>query len=205
MNLIPRSLAALALALCVTVAHAGTWQVVKNPKANQVKFHSEATMESFDGSTSAITGTVTLQGNTVAENSTAEFTVDLRELRTGIDLRDQHMRDNHLHTKDHPLTTFTAKRVIGGGELKDGKPLKVKVVGDLKLHGVSKERQLEATLTWYADGSRTAAGVAGPVLRLQTAYDVPLADHQIPRPAFLFMKMAEAVNMTVDIWAVPKN
>ena len=65
MNPFSRRLTLLVLAMCVAGAHAGTWQVVKNPKANQVKFHSEATLESFDGSTGAISGTVTLQGTTV--------------------------------------------------------------------------------------------------------------------------------------------
>jgi hypothetical protein len=54
------------------------------------------------------------------------------------------------------------------------------------------------------DGSKTAAAVTGPVLHMQTAYDVALVDHGIPRPAFLFMKMAEAVNVSVDVWAMPK-
>lgn len=194
---------ALLLVLCSTVAQADTWQVVKNEKLNQVTFHSEATLESFDGRTGAITGTVELAGRTVNESSRAEFTVDLLKVTTGIDLRDQHMRDNHLHTKDHPRTRFTARKVTGGGELQDGKPLKVKVTGDLDLHGVVKERTLDAVLTWHSDGRKTPAAVAGPVLHLQASYDIALADHAIPRPAFLFMKMAEAVNMSVDLWAVP--
>jgi polyisoprenoid-binding protein YceI len=202
MSIHSRILAAV-LVLWAAVAQADTWQVIKNPKVNQVKFHSEATLESFDGATGAITGSVQLDGHTVNDASRAEFTVDLLKVSTGIDLRDQHMRDNHLHTKDHPTTSFKVKKVIGGGELQDGKPLKVKVVGDLDLHGVVKERTLDAVLTWHSDGKKTPAAVAGPVLRMQVKYDVALADHAIPRPAFLFMKMAEAVNMDVDIWAVP--
>jgi hypothetical protein len=35
-------------------------------------------------------------------------------------------------------------------------------------------------------------------------FDVGLADHKIPRPEFLFMKVAEQMQVTVDLWAVAK-
>ncbi|MCA9783229.1 MAG: YceI family protein [Calditrichaeota bacterium] len=193
----------LALLLLVSRVHAGDWRVTGDADCNKVTFHSEATLESFDGETHAIRGALSFPGTTIDSTSMANFSVDLLQLTTGIDLRDSHMRDNHLHTSKYPTTEYTVDRVLSGGELQDGVPLTIRVDGKFQLHGITRDLPLDVTLTWYADGQGTACSTPGPVLRMQAAWDVALADHEIPRPAFLFMKMAESVNMRLDAWAVP--
>jgi hypothetical protein len=38
-------------------------------------------------------------------------------------------------------------------------------------------------------------------LHVVCRFEVVLADHGIPRPQFLFMKVAESMEVTVDLWA----
>ncbi len=195
-----RTLILALLGLCLT-AGAASFKVLEDSEANRVHFHSEATLESFDGETRAITGTIGIEEGRVDAASTAFFEVDLRELRTGIKKRDGHMRDNHLHTDKFPMTSFTMTGVSGEVELKDGVPVDFTASGDFLLHGMTQERQIPVTVTWHADGSGTPAGVSGSVIHVQSKFPVALAEHDIPRPEFLFMKMASTIDMTLDFWA----
>jgi len=61
------------------------------------------------------------------------FKVDLRKLSTGIDLRDEHMRDNYLDVKQFPEAVFVLDPVLfAAGTHK-------KFSGTLTLHGVKKK------------------------------------------------------------------
>jgi polyisoprenoid-binding protein YceI len=68
------------------------------------------------------------------------------------------------------------------------------VVGDLDLHGVTRRLAASVNVT-HEDRDGTA------VLHVVTSFDVNLADHDITRPKFLFLKLGEAQRVTVDIVA----
>ena len=173
--------------------------------ANQARFHSEATVESFEGSTKQVSGQVVVDPESPGKGSSAWFQVDLKSLDTGMSLRNKHMRENHLHTDKYPHTRFDLKSLSGQvPALKAGTPVRLSAQGDFVLHGVSKSRSVPVDVTWYPDGSKTPAKRKGAVLHVVCRFDVGLADHKIPRPEFLFMKVAEQMQVTVDLWAVAK-
>lgn len=190
--------------LAATLAHAAprTFVVMPDFARNQVSFHSKATVESFDGSTRKATGQVVVDPASPGEKSSAWFQVDLGSLDTGMELRNQHMRQNHLHTDKHPFTRFDLKSLEGSlPALQAGKSATLKATGDFTLHGVTKSRTVPVEVTWYPDGGKDAKA---EVLHLVCRFDVALKDHQIPRPEFLFMKVAESMQVIVDLWAVAK-
>src|SRR6202048_3429214 len=75
--------------------------------------------------------------------STAEVEVvlDAASIDTGVEMRDNHLRsaDGHFDVANYPTITFKSKRVEG----KD--PANFKVIGDLMIHGKTREVALDAS------------------------------------------------------------
>ncbi|HEY8678170.1 MAG TPA: YceI family protein [Candidatus Dormibacteraeota bacterium] len=69
-----------------------------------------------------------------------DVTIDAASINTGVEARDNHLRsaDGHFDVENHPVATFKSKRVEG----KD--PSNFKVIGDLTIHGITKEVTLNA-------------------------------------------------------------
>ena len=76
--------------------------------------------------------------------------------------------------------------------LPPGEPVDLEVAGTFTLHGVAREVRWAVTLTYTDDGPQ-------PSIRVTSQFPVTLADHEITRPRFLFMKLGETQKVTVDI------
>ena len=70
-----------------------------------------------------------------------EVVLDAATINTGVEARDNHLRsaDGHFDVANYPTIIFTSKRIEG----KD--PSNFKVIGDLTIHGVTKEVALSAS------------------------------------------------------------
>ena len=181
---------AATLALAVP-APAATFRIVPGREGNVVRCESKATIESFDGVTSDVQGRVTLDPEGV-DAIEIEVEVDLRTLDTGIELRNRHMRENHLETDRFPVARFTGGTLVeGAGQSLDPcAAVHVLVEGELDLHGVS--RTVRIPLDLVHDGAS---------LRIVGRFPVALSDHDIARPKFLVMKLADVQEVTVDVTA----
>ena len=177
--------AMLWVILTVTPALAETWTVVAGHDATEVVFKSKATLESFEGRTRTVNGWIKLDSlNTISWR----IEVDLADLDTGIGLRNRHMRENHLHTDEFPVAVFEGEQV---SDAIAGPEMTVALVGNFTLHGVSVERTIEIHLKFLPDGDLTASAEFG----------ISLADHEIPRPGFLMMKLADVQQLRVRLFA----
>jgi polyisoprenoid-binding protein YceI len=165
---------------------------------NLVVFESSAPMESFEGRTGQVSGTLDVDPAALSESLTLTVEVDMTSLDTGIGMRNTHMRENHLHTDRFPKAVFTAAQIVdgAGASLLDGRPHELRVRGSLNLHGVARTVDLPLRLTWND-------GPGGRRLRVESSFDVALSDYEIPRPKFLVMKLNEIQKVRVDLWAVP--
>ena len=70
-----------------------------------------------------------------------DVVLDAASIDTGVEMRDNHLRsaDGHFDVANYPTITFKSKRVEG----KD--PSNFKVIGDLTIHGITKEVTLKAS------------------------------------------------------------
>lgn len=169
--------------------------VVKPGGANKVVFTSKASIESFEGKTNRLEGRLTLDPSALGDSFAVHLEVDMASLDTGIAKRNQHMRENHLETAKYPKAIFDGATVLGpsgGGRLEPGKPSTFDVEGTFTLHGVSRRLRIKAEAT-YAPGGKNGATIA-----FQTTFPVTLADYQISRPQFLFLKLAETQEVRVS-------
>ena len=70
--------------------------------------------------------------------SQVDITIDASSVNTRVDMRDKDLRSpNFLDVSKYPTITFKSKQILPEGQGK------LKVVGDLTIHGVSKEVALE--------------------------------------------------------------
>jgi polyisoprenoid-binding protein YceI len=187
--------AALLLAApCASPASPERYVVRAGDDGSSVKFVSKAAMEVFEGKTHAVTGRVTLDPGALGDTLDISVSVDMTRLATGIALRDRHMRENHLHTERFPIATFEGGRIAEGtGPLAVGQARRVALDGTLTIHGVARR------VTLPVDLARDATGT----LRLVAEFPVALADHGIPRPKFLVLKLGEVPQVSVSIVADP--
>ena len=105
-----------------------------------------------------VTGTVNLNEQDVTK-STINATIDVSSINTGIEKRDEHLRGpDFFDVAQHPTMTFKSKEIEKLGEGK------LKVTGDLTLHGTTKEVVLdfEGNLTPVKDpmGKTRIGGMA---------------------------------------------
>jgi polyisoprenoid-binding protein YceI len=192
------TIALLTSTTFATAALADTFRI--GPEAGEclVVFESSAPMETFEGRTGQVSGTVELDPAALGETLGLTVEVDMASLDTGIGMRNTHMCENHLHTERFPKAVFTAAKIVegAGGSLLDGQPHTLTVQGTMNLHGVTRTVELPLRLT-------RSEGPGGARLHIESSFEITLADYEIPRPKFLVMKLNEVQKVRVDLWAAP--
>lgn len=189
-----RSVLAVALMVLLSpdAAWSGRYEIVPDVDGTEVVFHSKATMESFEGSTRSVEGWIECDPDSLQNGVAWEVRVDLRTLDTGIGLRNRHMRENHLHTDEHPWAIFTG-RTTAERSLVAEKKVELDVEGSFGLHGVTAVRSVPAWVQLLPGGA----------LEIRSEFRVSLEDHEIPRPEFLLLKLADEQRITVRLLARP--
>ncbi len=192
-----RSLALASLALAALSAAAAAapadFQILPGAEGNQISFVSKAPLETVEGKTDQVAGSVVVDPADLAAGCRVEVTVDLASLDTGIGKRNQHMRENHLETERFPQAGFRADSLSGAPvALIAGAPAAFTLVGDFSLHGVTRRIAVPVTVTLSADGM---------ALAVSAAFTVKLADYAIARPQFLVMKLDELQRVSVALTA----
>lgn len=167
------------------------FDVAAGDDGSLVTFTSKAPMETFQGRTRDVGGTVVLARGEGADTVRVAAVVAMATLDTGIALRNRHMRENHLETDRFPEGRFEGVAVLPGDAAAGGTH-DLMLRGMLTLHGVAREVEVAGAL------ARDGAGI-----RLTASFPVALADHGISRPGFLAMKLGEVQRVEVLLVARP--
>jgi polyisoprenoid-binding protein YceI len=127
---------AAALLLSPALAQAATWEI--DPSHSSVGFGVKHMMvTTVKGQFQKVTGTVEIDDKDVTKSS-VEVTVDVGSITTHDEKRDAHLKSpDFFDVAKYPTATFKSTKVQKAG--KD----KLKVTGDLTLHGVTKPVVLE--------------------------------------------------------------
>lgn len=177
---------------CVLALVRPSWSAeyhVDTSRTNDVRFYSDAPIEDFEGATPSIDGYVFWKGDSLSaggnyEGSEVYFEVPLAALRTGIDLRDRHMRENYLHADRFPYVSF--KGTIDRVEPHATDTLRVVTSGKVDLHGHQKDYVIDCTVTRSGGAYFVGAG-----------FDVKLTDFDIEVPSLMFLKLSEIIQVKV--------
>lgn len=140
----------------------------------KVQFHAvgRPSMIKINGEGKGPNGKLSVDGNKI----TGDLTVDLKTLSSGIDMRDEHMKDKYLEVGKYPTATLHLTQVTlpekwtaQSPETKDGK-----FKGDLTLHGVTKP----------IDGTFEISGQPGD-LGAKAAFTVDISQFNVTIPSYL--------------------
>jgi polyisoprenoid-binding protein YceI len=193
-----RSTRSLALTTFVALAFASlapvaaeetTYHFGVSPQNTNVTFESETDFETILGSTREIRGTavVDVQGG-LAQTS---LEVPVESLRTGIELRDKHLRSGMwLDAKKYPTISFssTAARKIDD--------TRWEISGSFSMHGESHELSTIVEVRPIpADVAKNAGLGKGDWIRITAPFEVKLSEFGVVIPK----KPAQRVN---DTWTV---
>lgn len=153
-----------------------------------VTFLSKAPLNEFEGNSSMLNGLINLDSNLL------DFFVDLNTLKTGIGLRDSHMRESYLETDQYPFAEFTGK-IAQIPILVTGEKIPVKALGTFKIHGEEREIEVSGMLVKQQNGKIT----------LEARFSIALSDYKIALPKLVFYELAQEQEVTIHAVLTPKK
>lgn len=149
----------------------GTWNAAGD---SVLGYRVKESINGFDteanGRTSAVTGSLTLQGSTA---TAASFTVDMTTFKSDESRRDGQFNGRIMSVAQYPTATFTLTAPIDFGAVPaDGGTISASATGDLTLRGVTKSVTFDLSAT-YKNG------------RIAVLGNIPVvfADYGIPNPS----------------------
>lgn len=136
MKRIIASVAAVAALALPLAASASTWSI--DPEHSNIGFKVRHLMVSnVKGSFEKHSGVVDLNDKDITK-SKIEIVIDTNSINTNVQKRDEHLRSaDFFNVAKYPTMTFVSKKIVRAG--KD----KLKVTGDLTLHGVTRQVVLD--------------------------------------------------------------
>jgi len=182
---IPTPVCVLVLAVLAAAAlPAGAAQqtLTLDPQASNVGFQLKATGHDVHGTLYLQQGTVRFDPATGA--ASGRIAIDATRAETGNDSRDKTMHDKVLEVGAYPLFVFVPERFEGS--LPAAGSGEVSLVGTLTIHGADHPLTLPATVE--RDGDRVTA---------TTRFEVPYVEWGMHNPSILFLRVADAVAVTV--------
>jgi len=149
------------------------------PDAGKIEFKTKGwpSLITIKGEGTGVTGALTETDGKVS----GDLTFELKTLKTGIDLRDNHMKDKYLEVGKYP----TAKLKLTNISVPQGLSGDLKIKGLLELHGQSKEVAISGKLEQD-----------GETLKLKGEIPITLTDFKIPIPNYKGITVAELVTVS---------
>jgi polyisoprenoid-binding protein YceI len=114
--------------------------------------------------------------------------LNVKSLKTGINMRDEHMKEKYLEVEKYPTATL---KVQGVPVIASGKDLKKTISLPLSLHGV--EQNVDVSL----DMKNTSGIYSG-----SAEFTIKLSDFSIKIPTYLGIKVADKVEVKVNFMGV---
>jgi polyisoprenoid-binding protein YceI len=190
------SLVALALPLLAAQQEGGKekYLIGHHPKFVNISFESQADIETILGTTNQASGEVTFDPD--SGSGSVSIAVPVASLKTGIDLRDEHLRSEMwLDAKKFPQITFVSKRTQKAAE-------GVQVTGEFTLHGVSHE--ITVPVQWKRippDLAKKGGFPEGKWVRFKSDFSIKLSDFGVKVPEGAAGKVSDTWKVQLSIFA----
>ena len=115
------------------------------------------------------------------------FRLKIKDFTFPNSLMQEHFNESYLESEKYPLSTFTGV-IANFSDLDLSTEQRFLVNGSLSMHGISKDAQMKAT-----------AQMKNDELHITSTFDVVLEDYAIDIPKIMMYKIAEVINVVVDI------
>jgi YceI-like protein len=175
-------LATCLLAYFCFVVPVFTQEELWRAENGKVQFRSDAPLETITAESKSLRGAIDPSKKTFA------FSVRINSFEGfNSDIQQVHFLENYMEEKQFPQGTFQGK-IIEDIPFDVPGEYTVRAKGTLTIHGISKERIIKGTLH-----------VSKNDLQLDTRFTIPLSDHGITIPKIVMQKIAEVIDVTIDV------
>ena len=174
----------------------------QRPQGTNISIESKTDLETVITQTNQIGGEALI--DTPNKTGKVKLVVPVASLRTGIDMRDQHLRSaNWLDAGKHPLITFESTSAKPAGYLK------WEVAGNFTMHGVTKPLTAVVEMRIVGPEMLKAAGFADDDtltgVHFRTTFTLKLADYGISIPQVAAGKVNESITVTFEALGIEKQ
>lgn len=173
---------AIALVCMGSFAQAQMWQ----SQSMEVQMHSYTPMEDIQGSNK--------RGHALMNNKqeiAILLTNTLFEFQNK--LMEEHFNEKYMESEKYPNSAFRGKINETIDFTKDGDH-NVTVTGKLNIHGVDAMRTIPGTIS-----------IKNGLITMKSTFKVKCVDHKIEIPTLVVAKVAEEIDVTVNMVMVPKK
>lgn len=165
------------------------------PEESEVRYRVRERIARLEFPSDAVGATREITGEIVLDDdghmaASSRFEVDLSTLKSNRDRRDRYLRQNTLETDQYPIMVFVPTALDGlAYPLPTSGTHAFQLVGQMTLHGVTKEAVWDAELEFSVDGARGMA---------TTRFTFGDYDLTIPRMAAL-LSVADDIRLELDL------
>mgnify|MGYP001028966899 CR=1 FL=1 len=185
-----RGLIVAALLLPSLLASASPRELQVDREKSRATFESAARLETIHGVADEVRGTVEVDPDDLT-TARATVVVPVASIRTGIELRDEHLRgERWLDAKRHPEIRFELTRVEGPSRLVEGEEVSAKLHGRLTVHGVTRPVVASAKIKW-----------ARGAVEAKARFTLKLSEHGVEIPSVVQLKVADEITVRVQLRA----
>jgi polyisoprenoid-binding protein YceI len=175
---------------------------------NQASFISDAPFEKIVGLSSGLDATVMINPNDVTQKPMGKVNIPINNIKTGIDLRDEHLRgEMWLNADKFPYAEFqlTGIKNPSSTTLNDGQKVKATLVGKFSVHGITKDVEVPAELRYFKESEKTKAKAPGNLLVANADFKINLTDYGVMIPDMVVGKVNDEVQINVNFVASDAN
>lgn len=168
---------------------------------NDVKFLSEAPLETIKGSATGIKGSFLFDPQNI-EATSGEIMISVKTMVTGVAVRDSHMYDpDWLDEAKYPVIVFKIEKLsdvkITSADAASGRgTAQGTASGIFTMHGVSKAINVPITLTFVKESASTKQRAAGDFVFVQTKFSLNWKDYGVKGKSSAAGKVSE--NISID-------
>lgn len=175
-----------------------------NVGKNQIKFDSEAPVETINGVVNTVNGNFSMDMSNF-EATTGTIMLNISDMKTGVEKRDEHMRGaDWLNADKNPQIKYQITKLSGLKTSSENGKFSTKgtVEGNFTLNGVTKYLKGTVNINYIQESPETKKRASGDIVNIQAKIDVPLADFGIKgKSGVLGNKVANVVKISAVLFA----
>lgn len=179
-----KSILVIITTLLSTLAQAEIAELRALPAKGKIQFEAigRPSMVKIKGQSEGPEGSLRIVNGALS----GEFLLPLQNLKTGIELRDEHMKDKYLEVSKYPQAKLTIPEQKLPDSWTTANPSlhDFKFKGVLQLHG--EEKEISGTVNVKAD------------LTSEAQFEIKISDYKIDIPSYLGITVADKVKISVS-------
>lgn len=178
-----------------------TFKTVDKIGRSQMIFISNAPMEDFMGSAAAVSAELKFDPENVTKTIVAKFSVEVKSMTTGLQMRDEDMQgENWLDADKYPTINFSLTKLENTKQT-DVNRIEAVAVGNFTMHGITKTISIPITLNYMEENEVTRRKIPGDILILLSKFSVKYSDYGVKGLTPLVgTRVAEHINIEVNIY-----